>query len=72
MTCTTHHHACDCREAEMAKRIAELEKEVTRRGWQIRDLQAEIKNKQGWIDIENAENQRLEEELEQLREASCD
>lgn len=24
--CTTHHHACDCREAEFAKLTAEIEK----------------------------------------------
>ncbi len=24
MTCTTHHHACDCREAEHAAEIARL------------------------------------------------
>ncbi len=36
--CVTHHHACDCREEMLAKRIAELEKKwIEAIGWAYAD-----------------------------------
>ena len=44
--------------------VNELKREVMSKKWRIKALESEVKEKEGWRDIENVENQRLEAERE--------
>lgn len=39
MNCTTHHHACDCREAAHADELAQLRAEIARYRAELREIQ---------------------------------
>ena len=40
--CTTHHHACDCREYEQAKAIMDRQDEIGRLKMRVNELEDEL------------------------------
>jgi len=51
---------------EARARVKELEREVHKRDSTILNMKATIKDKEGWIDFENKENQKLEARVKEL------